>query len=88
VHAVYPHDPIVIVISLYTTAKINQELAFFTDEAWFYMNGRVNTQNDRYWSTENPHLLHEISHHDVKVGVWCALNARRIIDLRVFWTQF
>jgi hypothetical protein len=43
------------------------------------MNGHVNTQNNRYWSTENPFLQHEIPLHKVIVGVWCALSKRRII---------
>ncbi|KAJ4437284.1 hypothetical protein ANN_17422 [Periplaneta americana] len=41
----------------------------FTDEAWFHLHGHVIMQNNRYWSTENPHLIHETPLHDEKVGV-------------------
>jgi hypothetical protein len=27
-----------------------------------------------------PHFIHKVPLHDVKVGIWCALNARRIMD--------
>lgn len=42
---------------------------FFTDEAWFNLHGHVNSQNNRIWSSENPHLIHQISLHGEKVGV-------------------
>jgi hypothetical protein len=48
------------------------------------MKRHVNTQNNRYWSTENPHLLPEIPFHDVKVCVWRALSAQRIIGFIFF----
>jgi hypothetical protein len=36
-------------------------------------------QNNHYWSSQNPHLTHEILLYQVKVGVWCAVSARRIV---------
>ncbi|PNF43648.1 hypothetical protein B7P43_G18291 [Cryptotermes secundus] len=39
---------------------------FFTDEAWFHLSSYVNSQNNRIWSSENPHVLHE----NCSV-VWC-----------------
>jgi hypothetical protein len=33
-------------------------------------------QNNCYWSLQNPYLTHEVLLHAVKVGVWCAVNAR------------
>ncbi|RZC41941.1 hypothetical protein BDFB_008768, partial [Asbolus verrucosus] len=30
------------------------DVKFFTDEAWFHLEGYVNSQNMRTWSTENP----------------------------------
>jgi hypothetical protein len=42
--------------------------------------------NNRYWSSQNPHLLHEILLHPVQVDVWCALSARRIVG-PVFLTK-
>jgi hypothetical protein len=38
--------------------------------------GYINTQNNRYWSSQNPHLTHEVLHYAVNIGVWCALSAR------------
>jgi hypothetical protein len=32
-----------------------------------------------YWSSHNPHLTHEVLLHPVKVDVWCAVSARRIV---------
>ena len=34
---------------------IDPQLLFFSDEAWFHLNGRVNTHKCRYWNSENPH---------------------------------
>jgi hypothetical protein len=33
----------------------------------------VNSQNNWYWSAENPRIIHK------KIGVWCAISARRMI---------
>jgi hypothetical protein len=52
------------------------QLTFFSDEAWFHLKGYIDTQNNRYWSSQNPHLTHEVLLHPVKIGVWCAVNAR------------
>jgi hypothetical protein len=32
---------------------------FYNDEAWFHLNGCVNSQNTRVWSAEKPHAFHE-----------------------------
>ena len=65
---------------------IDPQLLFFSDEAWFHLNGRVNTLNCRYWASENPHRIQEIPHYDRKVGVWCAVSARCIIG-PIFYKQ-
>jgi hypothetical protein len=36
-------------------------------------------QNNCYWSSQNPYLTHEAPFHPVKVGVWCAISAGRIV---------
>jgi hypothetical protein len=62
--------------------EIDPQLTFFSNEEWFHLQGYINTQNNRYWSPQNPHLTHEASHHPVKVGVWWvrfALSARWIV---------
>jgi hypothetical protein len=38
------------------------------------------------WSSVNPHLVYEVSLHDVKVGMWCALGAKQIIGL-IFYAE-
>lgn len=52
---------------------------FFTDEAWFHLNGYINSQNYRTWASENPHILREHCIHPIKTGVWVAISRARII---------
>ena len=58
-------------------AKVNQHLVFFFDEACFSLRGKVNSQNNRYWSAGNPGLIHELPLLDEKIGVWCAMSTLR-----------
>jgi hypothetical protein len=55
---------------------ISPQLTFFSNEMWLHLQGYINTQNNRCWSSQNSHLTHEILLHPVKVGVGYALNAR------------
>jgi hypothetical protein len=50
-----------------------------SDEAWFHVSGNVNAQNSHIWDTEKPHVLHQSPLLDIKVGVWYAVSARRVI---------
>jgi hypothetical protein len=59
--------------------EIDPQLKFFSDAAWFHVQVYINTQNNRYWSSQNSHLTHEVLLHPVKVGVCCAVSARRIV---------
>jgi hypothetical protein len=59
--------------------EINLEFTFFSDEAWFHLQGYLNTQINRYWSSNNAHLTNEDLLHQVKVGIWYAVFARRIV---------
>jgi hypothetical protein len=52
---------------------------FFSNEAWFHLIGYVNSQNSRFWSSENPHLFHEVPLHSQKIGCWCAISRKRIV---------
>ncbi|CAH2108547.1 unnamed protein product [Euphydryas editha] len=52
---------------------------FFSDEAHFHINGHVNKQNCRYWSSENPKTKHQRPLHSPKVTVWAAISANGII---------
>lgn len=58
---------------------------FFSDEAWFQLDGFVNSQNYRVWSSTNPHAYVDKALHPSKIGVWCALSRRRIIG-PIFFT--
>jgi hypothetical protein len=41
---------------------------FCSDKAWFTSSGYVNRQNNRHLGTENPHIVHEVPLHDLKLG--------------------
>lgn len=51
----------------------------FSDEAHFHISGSVNKQNMRYWSSENPRVIHKRPLHSDKVTVWCAISSEGII---------
>jgi hypothetical protein len=61
--------------------EIDRQLTFFSDEAWFHLQGYIKTQNNRDWSSQDPHLTHEVPLHPVKVGVWCAASARIVVPV-------
>jgi hypothetical protein len=44
---------------------------FFSDEACFSLPGEVNSQNNQYWSVENPGLIHKLPILDGKS--WCLM---------------
>ncbi|PNF28908.1 hypothetical protein B7P43_G01802, partial [Cryptotermes secundus] len=58
---------------------------FFSDEVWFHLQGYINTHNNHYWSSQNPHLTQKVLLHPAKVGVGCAVSGR--IVLSVFFTE-
>jgi hypothetical protein len=55
-----------------------QLVFFFSDEAWFSLRGEVNSQNNQYWSAENPRFIHKLPLHYERTGIWCATSVRRI----------
>jgi hypothetical protein len=59
--------------------EIDSQLTLFGDETWLHLKGYINTQNNRYCSSRNPRLIHEVQLQPLKVGVWCAESARRIV---------
>jgi hypothetical protein len=59
---------------------MDPQLLFITDEAWFYISGRVNMQNVRIWSNEIPHVIQQMPLHSEKIGVWCTVSAQVITD--------
>lgn len=58
---------------------VDHQLLFVTDKAYFHFKGYVNCQNTWIWSDENPWTVHQIPLYDMKIGAWCAINARWII---------
>jgi hypothetical protein len=53
------------------TANNNEDIldvTIFTDEAWFHLNGYINSQNSRIWSAHNPHCLQQTTLHRQEVG--------------------
>ncbi|GBL79543.1 hypothetical protein AVEN_18127-1 [Araneus ventricosus] len=51
----------------------------WTDEAHFYRQGSVNTQNCRIWARENPSQMQPLPLHSQKVTVWCGFSAAFIV---------
>jgi len=49
------------------------------DEANFHFCGNVNSQNCRYWATENPRDIHQKPLHSEKVIVWCGVASFAVI---------
>ena len=62
-----------------TDGYMDPMMFIMSDEAWFHLSGYVNSQNNRYWATQNPNLLFQQPLHDLKIGVWCAMTAKRTI---------
>lgn len=60
---------------------------FWSDEAYFHLNGSVNKQNCRYWSPkgQNPRLKHQQPLHSPTVTVWCALSRCAVIGPYFFF---
>jgi hypothetical protein len=54
---------------------IDHNLTSLSDEAWFHLHRQVTSKNNQHLSSVNPYLIHDITLHDVKVGVWCVMNA-------------
>jgi len=43
------------------------------------LKSHLNTQTNSYWSADNPRLIHEVPIRDIRVGIWCAVSATRIM---------
>lgn len=52
----------------------------FSDECTFFLNGKVNRQNVRYWSDVNPHVYRECNtQFPQKLNVWAGILGNHII---------
>ena len=71
-------------LSTVEEGRMDPLLYFMSDEAWFHLSGYVNSQNTRYWSSKNWHVIHEMPLHDLKIGVWCAVSGIKIVGLILF----
>ena len=49
---------------------------FYSDEAWFHLNGYIDSQNMRIWSDEKPHEFIDEPLQRQKIGVWAATGHR------------
>lgn len=57
----------------------DDKILIMSDEAHFHLDGYVNKQNFRYWSSTNPEELHERPLHSPKVTVWCGVTKTCVI---------
>ena len=58
--------------------EIYPSVIIFSDEAWCHLRENATSRNNRHWSAENSELI-EVTLLDLKVEVWCAICATRII---------
>ena len=72
-------------IGKFSPSPYQRKPSHSSDEVWFH----ISLQNEGHWSAENPHLIHEVPFYPQKVGVCCAINAKRIIEHKaVTFPQF
>ena len=59
--------------------QMNIETSFIcSDEAYFYLHGGHNIQNNRIWAEFQPNECHEEPLNDDKIMVWCAFSACKV----------
>jgi hypothetical protein len=56
------------------------ELVIFSDEATFFLSGKVNRHNTWIWGSQNPHALIDMQHDSPKVNVFCAITERCVFS--------
>ena len=59
--------------------QIDPSKIIFSDEAHFWLDGYINSQNFRVWGTEKPQLTLNKPLHPKKVTAWCAMSSKFII---------
>ena len=66
-------------------------LHLLKDEAWFNLNGYVDSENKGCWPVENPMLFYDVPWHEVKNRVWCPVLSWEHIHtdtLHTSWHHF
>ena len=65
-------------------SKIDKETGFIdslimSHEAHFHLDGFINKQNSRIWTTESPKVKHQRKLYPFKFTVWCGITTCEII---------
>lgn len=61
-----------------------QYLVVSFHDVWFTLRRKINSQNNKHWYSENSSTIHEVPPHALKVRVWCAVRASKIMWLMFF----
>jgi hypothetical protein len=64
--------------------KFSQKVLFILVKAWFPLCRNVNNQRNTYRCSGSPNTVHEVPLPDLKVRVWCAMSAQKIIGNMFF----
>jgi hypothetical protein len=62
------------------------ERLIFSNEATFYIRGKVNRHNVRIWGTEQSHAQIDHQHDSPKVNIFCAVSREKVND-QFFFTE-
>ena len=66
------------------SGETDSMLVLHSDEVWFYLGRYKNSQNNSYYGCRGLCVNLQLPLHNVMFGVWCALNATRIVGSVVF----
>lgn len=58
---------------------IDPKMIWFSDEAHFWLEGYVNSQNSRFWGTSKPEFVIVKPLHPKRITVWCAISGTKLI---------
>jgi len=77
-----------IMLEKFESSEIDLKKIWFSDEAWFSLDGYVNKQNMRIWGSEKPTFQAPRTCNPKRVMVWCAFSLQAIIGPFFFETDF
>jgi hypothetical protein len=84
VHSLQPHNPLATLhlcnryLQSIDDGELDPNQHLFSDEAWFYLNGHVNTHKKQAMESRKFTFMHGIPLHAVEVYVCCVLSAKSI----------